>query len=116
MQEIRLTQEADLLLCVLYNAYTARRKDGVSRTNARQFGSSQRIQEELLPQMALEDIDDAARDLSKKGLFAFLPADNTVYADAHLTEDGIIYMEHETSDKFFHLMERIANLRTSLFG
>lgn len=116
MQEIRLTNEAELLLCVLYNAYTSRRKDGMVRTAAKNFGSSQRIQEEWLPQMPLEDIDDAARELKRKGLFTFIGADDTVYADAKLTEEGIIYMEHETGDKLDQFLERIATLRKIIFG
>lgn len=116
MQEIRLTSEAELLLCVLYNAYTVRRKDGMNRSAARNFGSSKKIQEEFLQQMPIDDIDDAARELKKKGLFTFLPADNTVYADAQLTEDGIIYMDHETGDKLDRLLDRIATLRKIILG
>lgn len=116
MDQIRLTTEADLLLCVMYNAYKARRKDGLSRENARYFGSSKRIQEELLPQMSIDDIDDAARELDKKGLFQCQYADNTVYDHAEITTDGVIYMEHQFSDGVDRLLKRIGDLRKVILG
>lgn len=116
MPEDRLTQDAELMLCTLYNAYLARRKDGMSRAEARYFGSSQRIQEEFIQQWPIDDIDDAARELTRKGLFTYLPADNTVYAEAQLTPEGVSYMEHEFGDKVDRLAQRIAALRTAIFG
>lgn len=116
MPSIRLTQDADLLLCVLYNAYTVRRKDGMSRANARYFGSSQRIQEEFIQQWPVDDIDDAAFELKDHGLFTFLLADNTVYSNAKLTPEGVAYMEHEFGDKMDHFIQRLANLRTAILG
>lgn len=116
MPDDRLTQDAELMLCILYNAYVARRKEGMSRADARFFGSSRRIQEEFIQQWPIDDIDDAARELTRKGYFTFLPADNTVYAEAQLTPDGIVYMEHEFGDKFDKLTQRIAALKALIFG
>lgn len=116
MQDIRLTQDAELMLCVLYNAYVGRRKEGMSRSDARYFGSSQRIQKEFIQQWPIDDIDDAARELTRKGFFTFLPADNTVYAQAQLTPEAIVYMEHQFGDKLDKLLQRIATLRQIILG
>lgn len=110
MQELQLSDEADLLLCVLYNAYVARRKDGMSRVVARNFGSSQLIQAEHIQQLSLHDIDDAAWELKDHGLFDFLWADSTVYSNAHLTTDAVAYMEHKFGDKLNRLLEHITQL------
>lgn len=115
MSDIRLTREAEYLLCELYHAYTERRKKGMSRSEARHFGSSQRIHDEYIPKWTIEDIDDAAMELKEKGLMQFLWADITVYANAHLTDDGIVYMDHRFGDKFDDLAQRIASFRAAFF-
>lgn len=114
--EDRLSQDAELMLCILYNAYLARRKEGLSREKARYFGSSQRIQAEYIQQWPIDDIDDTARELESFGYFTYLWADQTVYAAAQLTTAGISYMEHEFGDKLDRVAQRIAALRTAIFG
>lgn len=116
MQNIRITQDAELMLCILYGEYKVRRKEGMSRSDARNFGSSQNIQDKYIKQWPIQDIDDAAVELRDNGLFQFLWADNTVYADAKLTNEGITYMENLFGEKFDALTKRIATLRAIIFG
>lgn len=49
MGEIRLTRDADALICVLYKSYLEDRKAGMSRADARFFEGSNYIQRELMP-------------------------------------------------------------------
>lgn len=116
MSDIRLTQDAEYLLCELYNAYRMRRKDGMTSDKAKCFGGSTSIQEELIPQWQTNDIDEAARELSRKGMISCLFADNTLYANCVISDDGIVYMEHRFGDKLDQLIQRIAALRTAIFG
>lgn len=44
MSDVRLTQDAEYLLCELYNAYRTRRKNGETSDLAKQFGGSAAIQ------------------------------------------------------------------------
>ena len=88
--EMRLTDEADYMLCVLYDAYKLRRKNGESSLEARLFGDSEYIQENYIQQWPTDDIDDAARELSQKGLASGLFADNTL-AEFALERDGITF-------------------------
>lgn len=113
--EMRLTDEADYMLCVLYDAYKLRRKNGESSSEARLFGGSECIQEDYIQQWPTDDIDDAARELSEKGLASCLFADNTL-AEFALERDGIVFMEHRFGDKLDNLSQRIATLRSMIFG
>lgn len=115
MTNIRLTQDAEYLLCELYNAYRMRRKDGMTNDKAKCFGGSTSIQEELIPQWPTNDIDEAARELSRSGMLKCQYGDNTVL-NCWLLSDGIIYMEHRFSDKLDQLVQRITALRTAIFG
>lgn len=76
--EIRLTDDADYMLCVLYDAYKFRRKNGESSFESRLFGGSECIQRDYIQQWPTDDIDDAARELSEKGLASCLFADNAL--------------------------------------
>lgn len=113
--EIRLTDDADYVLCVLYDAYKTRRKNGESSFESRLFGSSECIQEDYIQQWPTDDIDDAARELSEKGLASCLFADNAL-AEFALERDGIAFMEHRFGDRLDNLSQRIAALRSMIFG
>ena len=113
--ETRLSYDADYLLCVLYSEYRQRRKNGELAGKEDEFGSSEKIQSELMPDWPTYDIDKAAFELKRKGLLSVFPADGVAY-DCTLTSDGISYMEHRFADKFDKLTQRIATLRTILFG
>lgn len=112
---IRLTYDADYLLCVLYSEYRQRRKDGKLAGKEDEFGSSEEIQSELMPDWPTHDIDRAAFELDREGLLSAYHADGVAYFCA-LTSSGISYMEHRFADKFDKLTQRIAALRAILFG
>lgn len=113
--EIRLTKDADYLLCVLYDEYLARRRNGESAFDARIFGDSESIQSDFIPQWSTDEIDDAAGELSRKSLANCLYANDTLSMLA-IERDGIFLMEHRFSDKRDQLIQRIATLRTIIFG
>ncbi len=115
MPEIRLTQDAEYLLCELYNAYRMRRKNGAPSDEAKLFGDSTTIQEEYIQQWPTDDIDEASRELSRKGMLKCLYGDDTLL-NCYLLPDGIVYMEHRFGDNFDKLVQRIASLRVALFG
>lgn len=114
--EIHLTQDAEYLLCELYDAYKVRRENGEFSEDARCFGGSDSIQEKYIPQWPTNDIDEAARELSRKGMISCLFADNTLYAACTLTDDGISFMERRFEDKLDKLTQRISALRSIIFG
>ena len=115
MTAIRLPQDAEYLLCELYNAYRTRRKNGMTSDKAKLFGGSKSIQSEFVQQWPTNDIDEAARELSRSGMVKCVYGDNTV-SRCILLSDGIIYMEHRFGDKLDQLVQRIAALRTAIIG
>lgn len=113
--ETRLTNNADYLLCVLYSEYRQRRKNGELAGKEDEFGSSEDIQLKFMPDWPTYDIDKATFELDRQGLLSVFRADGVAYF-CTLNSDGISYMERRFSDKFDKLTQRIATLRTILFG
>ena len=95
MESVRLTKSAEYLLCVLYDSYLQRVKNGESSSRAKSFGGSGQIKDNFI-----------------KSWSVF--ADNSVW-NCSLSSDGISYMEHRFGDKFDQLMDRIAALRSAIF-
>lgn len=109
MSEIKLTREADALICVLYREYLQRRKSGVSKADAKFFAGSQYIHTELMAKWSFEDVDETCRELSRAGLLNCRYADNITYI-ATISDAGIIYMESRFADgvsAVFSYLERI---------
>lgn len=115
MAEVRLTQDADYLLCVLYNAYCTRRKNGELSSDAKIFGNGEAIQRDYIPEWPSDDIDEVARELGQAGMVLCHCADNRLLLCC-LLPDGISYMQHRFGDKVDQLTQRISALRTAIFG
>lgn len=113
--DVQLTHDAEYLLCILYDAYKQRRKNGESADEAKAFGGSEEIQADYIPNWPTDDIDDAARELSRKEMLNALFADDAL-AESVLDDNGIVYMEHRFGAKVDQITQRIATLRTIIFG
>jgi len=113
--DIQLTQDAEYVLCILYDAYRQRRKNGEFAEDAKTFGGSEEIQSEYIPNLPTNDIDEVARELSRKGMLDALFADDEL-AESILSDDGIAYMERQFGNKVDKITQRIATLRTIIFG
>ena len=113
MKNIRLTDEADLMLCTLYKAFKDNRANGEDRYEARIFGGSETLQILYFQSWPIGDIDDIAWELSKNKLLTVNNGDNSVQ-DCALTTDAISYMEHRFGDKLEALLQRITALRAFL--
>lgn len=114
MKQIRLTNDADFLLCILYRAYVDCRKTGELREEAICFGGSEYIQKEYAQSWPTNDIDEAARELDRKGMICALFSDDSLH-HGFLTDDGIIYMERRFGDRMDQLLQRITSVKSSLF-
>jgi hypothetical protein len=115
MSDIRLSQDAEYLLCELYTAYRIRRKNGMTSDKAKLFGGSKAIQTEFIQQWPTNDIDEAARELHRCGMLLCGYGDNSI-RNCVLLSNGIVYMEHHFGDKLDQLIQRIAALRAAIFG
>lgn len=113
--DTRLSQDAEYLLCTLYDAYRTRRKSGELAEDAKFFGSSEQIQASYVQEWPTNDIDEAARELHRKGMIIASFADNAL-DQCCLSSDGIVYVENQFGDKLDRLAQRIATLRAIIFG
>ena len=115
MNKIRLTRDADFLICVLYDAYCQRRKNGESRFDAKIFGGSDDVQTDYVQSWSTDDIDDAARELDRNDLVSCVYGDDTV-CNILLQDEGISYMENRFGDNMEKLVNRLADLRRLILG
>ena len=111
MDKIRLSKDADALICVVYKAYLERRKAGQSKRDARLMGGSPNIHKELLPKWSFEDVDETCGELSIAGLLNCQYADNFAYF-VTLSDKGIIYMENRFKDGLSAVLEHLKSLMT----
>ena len=94
MSEIKLSKDADYLICLIYKNYLEQRNNGVSKSEAKILGDSRNVNENIVPKWSFDDTDDTCRELIKKKFI-----DNRIYMDNYcgymnLSDDGIIYMEN----------------------
>jgi len=113
MSEAKLTKEADALICVLYKDFLQKRKEGISRGDAKWFGSADHIQKGLVPKLSLGDIEDICRELSRADFLNCRFADDTVCM-AILTDTAIIYMENRFKNGFSELLDYLEKVKSIL--
>lgn len=113
MGEIRLTKDADALLCVLYKEYLDRRKNGTSKRTARFFGGSQHIQATLMTKWSADDVNETCYELSENDMLSCFSADNVVCESA-LTDTAIVYMENRFKDGLSTFFQHLEQLRALL--
>ncbi len=111
--EIQLTKDSDALICALYKDYLQKRKDGVSKGDAKILGGAEHIQRTIVPKWILEDVEETLWELHRAGLLLCQPADNTVYLTI-LTDAGIIYMENRFKDGLTDILGYLEKIKSIL--
>ena len=112
MDNIRLTKDADALLCVLYKTYKDRRASGTPKAEAKVFSDSDYIHKNLMPKWSFEDVDETCRELDRAGMLHCRYADDVTWM-ASLTDSAIIYQENRFADSteaFLGHIEKLRNL------
>lgn len=104
---MKLTKDADALICVLYREYLSRRKDDISKNEAKMFAGAAVIQSEFMPNLSLEDVEETCWELARAEYLDTLDADNTVET-AWLTDTAIIYMENRFKNGLKEVAEFIS--------
>ena len=104
---MELTKDAQKLICKLYRNYLEKRKNGISKNQARSFGSSHNIHETLCPELLFEDVDDTCRELSRAGFITCLWADN-IADHVFLSDSCIAYMENRFKNGLIEVTDFIA--------
>lgn len=108
MSDIKLSKDADYLICLIYKHYIEMRNNGIPKSDAKTIGDSHDAHENIVPEWSFEDTDDTCRELIDKGLL-----DNHIYVDdicgyMSLSNDGIIYMENRFKNGLKEITDFIA--------
>ena len=104
---MKMTRDAKAMLFVLYKEYKAKRKQNLSRLEAKFCGSAASIQENLFPDKLLDDIEDFLIELERLGYVENLYADATVY-ECYLSDLAIATMESQTTDTLLNIADFIS--------
>lgn len=106
---MELTKDADALICLMYKQYVQKRKDKISKSQAKIFGSSDNIQKNIAPKWSFEDVDETCRELSRAKLLNCSYADDVVYS-AYLSDEAIIYMENRFPNGLSQIIQALTKL------
>lgn len=109
MEEIKLTREANALICVLYKEYLQRRKTGMPKADAKLFDGSEYIQTQLMTKWSFADIEETCRELSRAGVLNCSYGDDVI-SMAEISDAGIIYMENRFTNGLTSLLDYIEKL------
>lgn len=99
------------MICLMYKFYCESRKNGVSKYDAKQFGSCADLQTSLTPNWTLEDTLETANELKRAGLIDCSYSDDTI-DESWITDEGIIYMESRFKNNMASLAEYIGKFTT----
>lgn len=104
---MELTKDGELLLCLLYKKYLDRRKSGTPKGDAKRFGSSEYIQETIIPEWSKEDTAETCKELDRAGALDIKYGDNIPYI-INLTDAAIRYMEERFTRDIPHVVDYIS--------
>lgn len=110
---IKLTKDADALICLLYKEYCQKRKNGTDKFHAKMFDGSEEIQKTIAPKWSFEDTDETCSELSRAGLLDCLYGDNVVQ-HCSLSDEGIIYMENRFKDGLTQVLDYLSKIKSIL--
>jgi len=113
MREVALTKDSDALICALYKEYLQKRRDGISKREAKYLGGAKHIQQALVPKWPLGDVEETCWELERKGFLMCQPANNTIYMSV-LGDDGIIYMENRFKNGLSEVLAYLEKVKSIL--
>lgn len=106
----RLTRDAGKLLIQLYKLYLERRKSGISKREAREFGSYANIIGLIDTSLSADDLNDTLIELKFTGYINALFADD-VCCESELTDLAIVTMENRFKDNLTSVISFLAGLK-----
>lgn len=111
MNGIKLSRDADYLICTIYKRYLEDRKAGKSRTDAKELGGAEELHKTLMPEWQFEDVNDTCWELDRAGLIKCFKADDIAYF-AFLEDAGIVYMEGRFQGKVDQVLDYLVKIKS----
>lgn len=110
MSDIKISKDADALICLIYKYYLESRNNGIDKSKAKFLGSSERINNNIIPAWSFENVEETCRELSRNSLLDIQYYDN-VCGIVYLSDNGIVYMENRFPDKLKTLIDYIDKIK-----
>lgn len=104
-----LTKDCQKLIAVLYKDYLEKRESGISKAQAKCFGSSHNIHENLVPKWSFEDVDETCRELCRANMISVKWADN-IANNVTISDSGIIRLENRFKNGIKDIVDFISKL------
>lgn len=105
---MELTKDSDKLICLMYKDYLEKRKSGITKSIAKNFGSSHDIHRRLCPKWIFEDVDDTCRELSRAGFIDCIWADNIAF-HVRISDSAIMYLENRFKNGLLDVLNFLTN-------
>lgn len=105
----RISKDAATVLRALYSQYQSRRKVGQSKREALFFNSVQNIHDDLCPEMLIDDVDEAMREIDRVGYLNNDYGDMTIL-QCCLTNAAIVDCENAVSDKAISVIDFLSKI------
>lgn len=109
-EDIKLTKEANYLICILYKEYLERRQCGVPREDAGTFRGSKYIHNEFLSEWQYKDVVAACQELDEVGLLRCYCSDSNVLR-IKFESRGIAYMESSFQRNISSVIDCLTNIK-----
>lgn len=107
--DIKLTKDADKLICVIYKEYLTRIKDGTPKRNAKEFPDHLSWPDSFHQEFSDDDIMETIPELKQAGFI-----DLYIHGGFQLKPDAIIYMEQRFPDGISGVLEWMAKFKSAI--
>lgn len=110
MSDIKISKDADALICLIYKYYLELRGTGISKSKAKSLGSSENINQNIIPEWSFDNVEEACKELYRNALLDISYYEN-ICAIVNLSDNGIVYMENRFADKLKSLLDYIDKIK-----
>lgn len=107
--DTKLTKDGDKLICVIYKEYLTRRKDGMDKRRARDFGDPSKWPDSMLSKLTREDISETLPELKRAGFI-----DLYIHDGFQLKDEAIEYMEQRFPEGISSVLEWLGKIKNAI--
>lgn len=107
--DIQLTKDAEALICIMYKLYLERRKNSISKFDAKLFNVKTQIHT-VIKKMNYDDLCEACRELHRANFVECFYADDEPQ-DIWFSDKGLIYMENRFINGLTGVLEYISKAK-----
>ena len=107
--EVKLTKDADRLICLIYEDYLFRREHGVSKASAKAYAETTDWPKSLTDEFSRDDVRDTLRELKAAGFVR-----SYLYGGFSLTDQAIVYMESRFPNGISQVLDWLGKIKGAI--